>query len=233
MPSLQASADGAACKLPRPSAGSAFGEGFGPRTLCAPSIGSLNAFMFFVDFPDQVANGTGNDSPVSLTEFFAPATEWYRNSSYGRLNLNITSDTSKYYRMSELASSYGFERTLSGNMHVKYIQDAADAFLAGGGKPPTTPYDVVYIVPTRNATAITFSPTSSGKMRSRSGVNFSSFGAITVGMDAYRRVCNFRSYLFPLMCWELILVPERRVSSRSLFLYSTPLPKVEIANSSC
>ena len=182
--------DGAACKLTLTDSGGGYlHEGFGKSENCAPSRGLLNTFMFFVDFSDTAATGIANDSLTSLRDFFAPSADWYTTASYGRLNLSITSDTSRFYRMSTTAAAYNFQRNLTGELHSRYIQDAVNAYLSGGGKTPSTPWDIIYIVPTRNAQPITLSPTSRIPVRT-SRVNgaplFSRFGAITIGMDAYR-----------------------------------------------
>ncbi|KAI1396969.1 M6 metalloprotease [Hypoxylon fuscum] len=150
--------------------------GFGYELNCAPSTGTLNAFMFFVDFSDQAATET----PQSLHDFFLPAAaEWYGTSSYGALNLNVTADTSRFYRMPVTAASYGWDRGLSYETHQKYIQDALDAY---GKTIPAT--DVLYVVPTENAKAISFSPTFMGDVETRAGV-YVAKKSVTFGLDAY------------------------------------------------
>ncbi|OTA76414.1 hypothetical protein M434DRAFT_26044 [Hypoxylon sp. CO27-5] len=151
--------------------------GFGYELNCAPSTGTLNAFMIFVDFDDQQAIET----PQSLHDFFLPAAaQWYATSSYGALTLNVTADTSRFYRMPAAAASYGWARGLSYETHQKYIQDALDAY--GKTIPPT---DVLYVVPTANAAAISFSPTFMGDVTTRSGV-YVAKKSVTFGLDAYK-----------------------------------------------
>ncbi|KAI0007244.1 M6 metalloprotease [Xylariaceae sp. FL0662B] len=150
--------------------------GFGYELDCAPSTGVLSAFMIFVDFDDQGAI----EVPQTLHDFFLPAAaEWYATSSYGALALNVTADTSRFYRMPARANSYGWERGLTSETHQKYIQDALDAY--GQEIPPT---DVLYIVPTANATAISFSPTFMGDVTTRPGVHVAK-KSVTFGFDAY------------------------------------------------
>jgi M6 family metalloprotease-like protein len=149
--------------------------GFGPSYNCVNTTGTLNAFMFFVDFPDQ----TAGETTQSLYNFFLPASEWYTNSSYGKLTFNITADTSRFYRMPSTAESYNFQRSLTSRDHQRYIQDAVDAYNA-----PIVGADVLYIVATRRATKITMSPTSMGPARTRSGTTVSKT-CVTVGNDAY------------------------------------------------
>ncbi|KAI1210077.1 M6 metalloprotease [Annulohypoxylon truncatum] len=151
--------------------------GFGYELNCAPSTGTLNAFMIFVDFDDEQAIET----PQSLHDFFLPAAaEWYATSSYGALTLNVTADTSRFYRMPATAASYGWARGLSYETHEKYIQDALDAY--NQTIPPT---DVLYVVPTANAAAISFSPTFMGDVQTRAGV-YVAKKSVTFGLDAYK-----------------------------------------------
>ncbi|KAI1103721.1 M6 metalloprotease [Jackrogersella minutella] len=158
-------ADISACKLAA-NLDVYLSAGFGYEANCAPSTGTLSAFMIFVDFIDEQAIET----PQSLYDFFLPAAaEWYATSSYGALALNVTADTSRFYRMPAAATSYGWERGLSSATHQKYIQDALDAY--GETIPPT---DVLYVVPTANAAAISFSPTFMGDK------------SVTFGLDAYK-----------------------------------------------
>lgn len=181
-------ANGGFCKLTASSGGEVRGvlhEGFGPTNSCAPSKGVLNAFMLFVDFADQPARGTGSDSTTALKTFFAPAADWYRTSSFNLLKFTVNVDTSKFYRLPANTSAYDSSRAPTAESHLKYIRDAVDAYLSGGGKAPSAPYDILYIVPTRNALGISTSLTTLIPIRSRSGVPFSRFGATTIGKNAY------------------------------------------------
>ena len=137
--------------------------------------------MIFVDFPDAPAN----DEPSSLyAEFLPGARNWYSTSSFGRLDLDITADTTAgFVRMPANADSYGWERGLTAETHYKYIQDAVDAYLHSGGS--ISPVDVVWIVPTSAASAISFSPTYMGPVASRSGQEIAK-KSVTFGMDAYK-----------------------------------------------
>ncbi|KAI0179850.1 M6 metalloprotease [Hypoxylon sp. FL1284] len=172
---LSPRADVSACKLAANS-NVYLSAGFGYELNCAPSTGTLRAFMMFVDFPDQGAVET----PESLRDFFVPAAaEWYAASSYGALALDVDADVSRFYRMPAPAASYGWDRGLSSEAHEKYIQDALDAY--GGAIEPT---DVLYVVPTATATAISFSPTFMGDVETRAGV-YVARKSVTFGLDAY------------------------------------------------
>ncbi|KAK4452708.1 hypothetical protein QBC34DRAFT_455668 [Podospora aff. communis PSN243] len=182
-------ANASTCKLTASNGGyvgGALHEGFGPSTSCTPSRGVLSGFMFFVDFSDYPASNSGNDAAATLKEFFAPSVEWYTNSSFGRLNFSLTIDFAKFYRMPGKASTYNLGRgTITTESHLKYIRDAAEAYLSGGGKALATTPDVLYVVPTRNARTIEAAFTTLTPIRSRSGVVFSKLSAITTGMNTY------------------------------------------------
>ncbi|KAI1385680.1 M6 metalloprotease [Hypoxylon trugodes] len=168
-------ADASACKVAAVN-NIDLSAGFGFEQNCAPSVGTLNAFMIFVDFSDQPAIETTQ----SLHDFFLPAAaEWYTTSSYGALSLNVTADTSRFYRMPVTAASYKWDRGLTYQVHQKYIQDALDAY--GKTIPPT---DVFYVVPTANAAAISFSPTFMGDVKTRAGTHVAK-SSVTFGYDAY------------------------------------------------
>ncbi|KAI1505468.1 M6 metalloprotease [Biscogniauxia marginata] len=174
-PANRRQADVSACKLAAdPSAD--LSAGFGFAADCAPSVGTLSAFMMFVDFAD----GAATETAESLRDFFLPAAaDWYAASSYGALALNVTADTSRFYRMPAAAASYGWDRGLSAEAHLEYIQDALDAY-----GQDIAPVDVLYVVPTADAAAISFSPTYMGDVATRGGAHVAG-KAVTFGYDAY------------------------------------------------
>ena len=176
------SASAAECRLP--AVGSAYlSSGFNVKLDCAPSTGTLSGYMFFVDFSDQSAPAT--ETPQSLYDFFVPsASQWYHNASFGQLQLNITADTSQFYRMGPRAASYNWNRGLTSEQHSRYIQDALDAYAKGGGNKTIAPVDVLYVVPTRKGTQISFSPTYLGPVRTRGGT-YVAKSCVTFGTDAY------------------------------------------------
>ncbi|RWA13533.1 hypothetical protein EKO27_g1534 [Xylaria grammica] len=117
-------ADSSACKLAADQ-NVYLSAGFGYELNCAPSVGTLSAFMIFVDFPDQ---GADESTPEVLHDFFLPsAADWYDGASYGALGLSVTADTSRFYRMPSTAASYNWERGLTAEQHQHYIQDALAA----------------------------------------------------------------------------------------------------------
>jgi M6 family metalloprotease-like protein len=156
---LQPSA-GNACKLRTRSRG--LSEGFldpnagGGRTRLAPTTGVLRAAMVFVDFPDAPAN----DTTASLYDTFFPgAADWFAQSSYGRLKLDVQADRRRFHRMPQAQAAYGWTR--AGARVGLYIRDALSALAAEKEDAPKFgAVDVLYLVPTRAAELITFSPTS-------------------------------------------------------------------------
>ncbi|KAI1424866.1 M6 metalloprotease [Xylaria sp. FL1777] len=169
-------ADVSACKLAADQ-NVYLSAGFGYELNCAPSVGALSAFMIFVDFSDQ---GATESSPEELRDFFLPsAADWYYTSSYGALNLSVTADTSRFYRMPATAASYNWQRGLTAEEHEVYIQDALAAYNA-----PIPAVDVLYIVPTANAKLISYSPTYVGDVTTRDGT-YVARKAVTFGYDGY------------------------------------------------
>ncbi|KAF2153615.1 M6 metalloprotease [Myriangium duriaei CBS 260.36] len=167
-------ADVSTCKLPATDVGLSSGFGFASGSI--PSIGTVKAFMIFVDFPD--AQDTGH--PKALQDVFLPeAQDWFYTSSFGQMNLTVQSDTAGFIRMPATSSSYGWQRGLTYESHRRYIQDAVNAYQ--GGFPQV---DILYIVPSSRAKAISFSPEFSNSVTTESGVKISS-RAVTFGMDAY------------------------------------------------
>jgi M6 family metalloprotease-like protein len=149
-----------ACKLPAPAAGY-LSEGFVPKgsynSPSAPSTGIIKTKLFFVDFPDAPAN----DSTKWLYDALVPGSQaWFRTSSYDRLRLEVDADMSQFYRMPQASSKYTFNRR--GAKQEMYIKDALSV---ANQDFKTKQYDVLYIMPTRAAAEITFSPTKIGPTR--------------------------------------------------------------------
>ncbi|KAM0544329.1 hypothetical protein ACHAPJ_011865 [Fusarium lateritium] len=127
------------CKIPTGNA--AWSVGFGFTTDCVAGTGTTQGHMILVNFSD--AQASDDESPEDLQEFFVPsAVEWFKKASYGKLDLNITTDVSQYHRMPILQS-------FDNQQHYAYVEDALSAYTDDGGKlpPPTT--DILYVVPAR------------------------------------------------------------------------------------
>ncbi|KAJ0329528.1 hypothetical protein COL5a_004090 [Colletotrichum fioriniae] len=186
--SINRRADISSCKLPATNS-VFFSSGFGYEYDCAPSKGTVNAILIFIDFPDQTASEA---SPQEVYDLLIPqAQQWFNTSSYGQLSLNITADTSQFYRMPKNAADYNFVRPLSQQAHYAYVQDALEQWLAVTNTPvpkvnstegPLT--DIFYVIPTRNATGIELSAALTGGAYTKD-VNYIARKAVTMGIDTF------------------------------------------------
>ncbi|MFI1970611.1 M6 family metalloprotease domain-containing protein [Streptomyces cinnamoneus] len=143
-------------------------------------LGTLRLAMVFVDFPDAPATGPTGDVAAQLL----PGANWLRDASYGKVRLAVTPARS-WVRMPKPSTAYGFERGLSHEQHERYVRDAVRA-----ADPYTdfSRYDMVYVVPPRNAPAISFSPAylfdpaASGVVADGTRIKW----AVTFGQDMWR-----------------------------------------------
>ncbi|MCD9145881.1 M6 family metalloprotease domain-containing protein [Streptomyces albireticuli] len=150
-------------------------EGLGGRPDFTPSSGSVKAAMIFVDFPDAPAN----DTTDSLSSKLIPgAQSWYKDSSYGSLNLEVEADGGHFYRMPRKSVEYGYGRGLSYEVHRQYVQDAVNA---AGKSAALKGAKILYIVPTSSAKEISFSPTFMGEITTADGSKIPK--TVTFGQD--------------------------------------------------
>ncbi|RKK88174.1 hypothetical protein BFJ69_g31 [Fusarium oxysporum] len=169
------------CKLPRTDAHFSVGHGF--QDDCISGTGTIQGYMIFVDFSD--AQSPASESVKDLRDLLVPgAAKWYQTASYGQLELNITADTSKFYRMPKSAASYRWEEGFSAEQHLSYIQDALDAYTSNGARAPPAETDILYIATTRNNDKMTRSLGSSFSVSTRNG-KLVSRRAVTFGADPY------------------------------------------------
>ncbi|KZL87437.1 secreted protein [Colletotrichum incanum] len=181
-------ADSSACKLPAIQS-VYFSSGFGYDYDCALSTGTLNALILFVDFPDQTATEA---SPQELYDrLITPAKQWLNTSSYGQLSLNITTDTTRFYRMPKNAADDNMVRPLQQRDHYLYVQDALEQWLLATNTPVPevnstdgSLTDVLYVIPTSNATGIELSAALTSGAYTYD-VNYIAKKAVTMGIDTY------------------------------------------------
>ena len=171
---------GNACKLVTPKGKFIdLSLGFGPMTSFAPSVGTLKAAMVFVDFPDAPAT----DTTRSLYDGLLPgAANWFNTSSYGRLKMEVKADFKQFHRMGSATTAYQWTRALTNQIHGKYIKDSIAAV---GEKAKFGKVDVLYVVPTRAAKEISFSPTYMGRMKLPDGTTVGK--TVTFGQDIWKR----------------------------------------------
>ncbi|MFE0134815.1 M6 family metalloprotease domain-containing protein [Streptomyces sp. NPDC059037] len=114
-------------------------------------VGTIKVAMVFVDFPDAPAT----ESPADAAGRLTPGADWLRNASYGKARLDITRHQ-RWVRMPHKSTDYGYERGLSHEEHEAYVKDAVTA---ADPDVDFSRYDMVYVVATKNASAISFTPT--------------------------------------------------------------------------
>ncbi|MBW5485547.1 M6 family metalloprotease domain-containing protein [Streptomyces bambusae] len=143
-------APAAACALPGRTGWTDEGHDT-DRVQFQPSTGTRRVLTLFVDFPDAPATDTTDAYAAHL----APAADWLTSASYGRLRLAVD-PLHRWIRMPARSDSYGFARGLTFEAHEAYVRDAV---AAADPYADFSRYDMVYVVPTRAATAVSFSPT--------------------------------------------------------------------------
>jgi M6 family metalloprotease-like protein len=114
-------------------------------------IGTKRVLVLFVDFPDAQASG----STTPYYRQLAPAADWMRRDSYGRARLDIT-PLRRWIRMPQAATAYGFQRGITYQQQELYVRQAVEA---ADPYVNFADYDMLYIVPVKSASAISFSPT--------------------------------------------------------------------------
>ncbi|GHC53998.1 M6 family metalloprotease domain-containing protein [Streptomyces flavofungini] len=143
-------APAADCALPGRTGWTDEGHDTDPRQF-QRATGTRKTLTLFVDFPDAPAT----DSTRTYARQLGPAAGWLKRASHGRARLDVTS-LHRWIRMPADSASYGFERGLTFEAHEKYVRDAVTA---ADPHADFSRYDMVYVVPTRAAAAISFSPT--------------------------------------------------------------------------
>ena len=120
-------------------------------------VGTVRAAMVFVDFPN--AHAKDNAAPYADTgayhDFLAPAVDWFRRSSNGRFDLEIT-PVHRWFRMSRPDADYKLDRdNFTVENQLAYVREAVEL---ADPEVNFRRYDLLYVVPSRNAENIAFSP---------------------------------------------------------------------------
>ncbi|MER7985270.1 M6 family metalloprotease domain-containing protein [Streptomyces noursei] len=143
--------DGAAdCALPGTTGWTDEGHRTDTSVFQRPA-GTIKAAMVFVDFPDAPATESPADDAAQVT----PGADWVWQASYGKAWLAIT-QYRHWVRMPHASTDYHFQRGFSHETHEAYIRDAVAAADPG---VDFSQFDMIYVVPTKNASAISFTPT--------------------------------------------------------------------------
>ena len=158
------------------------------HTYVADAGRKLRAVMIFVDFPNAKASdlhGRYGSFDYYYDALAVEGLEFYTKSSFGKLSLTIDR-VDKWFRMPKNDEEYHMSRVMNAKDHRDYI---AEAVKLTENEVDYRKYDMLYIVPPKNAVNVPFSPTMCS--RTTSDV-FTSYGAqvglaVTIGQDMHNR----------------------------------------------
>ncbi|CAM5667625.1 M6 family metalloprotease domain-containing protein OS=Streptomyces alboniger OX=132473 GN=CP975_14795 PE=4 SV=1 [Streptomyces alboniger] len=112
----------------------------------ARSTGTVRALNLMVDFSDAPGQGKAMDR---LAEFFPQTEEWFRTSSYGRLEYRPESPVPHWLRMPRSFADYGIER--GAPFDPGYRELVEDIVAAADAEVDFRAYDLVNVLVTPNA----------------------------------------------------------------------------------
>ncbi|MEV0317153.1 M6 family metalloprotease domain-containing protein [Streptomyces sp. NPDC050658] len=110
------------------------------------STGTVRALNLMVDFSDAPGEGTAMER---LAEFFPQTSDWFRTSSYGRLDYRPESPVPDWLRMPKTFKAYGIER--GAPFDPGYRELVQDIVAAADPDVDFREYDLVNILITPNA----------------------------------------------------------------------------------
>ncbi|ELS54034.1 putative Secreted protein [Streptomyces viridochromogenes Tue57] len=112
----------------------------------ARSTGTVRALTLMVDFPDSPGPGRALDR---FDEFFPQTQEWFRTSSYGRLDYRTETPIPGWLRMPKSFQEYGIER--GAPFDPGYRQLVRDIVAAADPRVDFQSYDFLNVLVTPNA----------------------------------------------------------------------------------
>ncbi|MEU6993158.1 M6 family metalloprotease domain-containing protein [Streptomyces sp. NPDC046465] len=112
----------------------------------ARSTGTVRALNLMIDFSDAPGQGSAKDR---LAEFFPQTTDWFRTSSYGRLDYRPETPLPDWLRMPKSFAEYGIER--GAPFDPAYRTLVKDIVSTADPDVDFRAYDVVNILITPNA----------------------------------------------------------------------------------
>ncbi|NBE54502.1 M6 family metalloprotease domain-containing protein [Streptomyces boluensis] len=121
-------------------------EGVPTQPGYARSTGTVNALNLMIDFSDAVGQGKATDR---LGEFFPQTQDWFRTSSYGRLDYQPHAPIKDWLRMPRSFASYGIER--GAPFDPGYRQLVEDIVETADPDVDFRKYDLVNVLITPNA----------------------------------------------------------------------------------
>ncbi|AJE84738.1 MULTISPECIES: M6 family metalloprotease domain-containing protein [Streptomyces] len=128
------------------SSGVQMSEGIPTGPGYARATGTVHALNLMVDFPDARGEGSALDR---LAEFFPQTQEWFRTSSYGRLDYRPAAPVPRWLRMPKPFKQYGIERGAPFDPGYRGLVD--DIVKAADPDVDFRDYDIVNIIATPNA----------------------------------------------------------------------------------
>ncbi|MFE4828755.1 M6 family metalloprotease domain-containing protein [Streptomyces sp. NPDC056672] len=112
----------------------------------SPSTGTVRALNLMIDFPDAQGPGTALDR---LGEFFPKTSQWFRTSSYGRLDYQAEAPLTDWLRMPLSFAAYGIER--GAPYEPGYRRLVEDIVSAADSRVDFAAYDLLNVLVTPNA----------------------------------------------------------------------------------
>jgi M6 family metalloprotease-like protein len=178
-------------KLHGPSGFTADGHGTDPARF-VPAVGERRALLIPVDFPDARADTLPD--PWSTVDAYVRALvpgaqAWFADASHGRLHLQVDV-LPRWYRLRRLQTAYDYRRGMTRDAHAAYL---ADVLAQAAPDVDYAAYDVVYVVPPKNADAIPFSPAFVDHRGELAALGYTVRHAVTFGQDLWHwgfRVLN-------------------------------------------
>ncbi|MGA4841354.1 M6 family metalloprotease domain-containing protein [Streptomyces sp. G45] len=126
--------------------GTQMSEGVPTGPGYARSTGTVRALNLMVDFSDAPGEGTARDR---LAEFFPQTADWFRTSSYGRLDYRAEAPLDSWLRMPKPFKAYGIER--GAPFDPGYRELVEDIVAAADPEVDFRAYDLVNVLVTPNA----------------------------------------------------------------------------------
>ncbi|MFI5759264.1 M6 family metalloprotease domain-containing protein [Streptomyces sp. NPDC051569] len=133
------------CRIASPSAVQ-MSEGVPTSPGYSPSTGKVRALNLMIDFPDSPGPGKALGR---LAEFFPKTSEWFRTSSYGRLDYLPEAPLTEWLRMPMPFAAYGIER--GSPYEPGYRRLVEDVIAVADPDVDFSTYDLINILVTPNA----------------------------------------------------------------------------------
>ena len=121
-------------------------EGIPTPNGYSPSTGTVRALTLMIDFADAPGSGKALDR---YREFFPQTREWFRTSSYGRLDYRADTPIRDWLRMPRTFEEYGIER--GAPFDPGYRKLVQDIVAAADPKVDFRSYDLLNVLVTPNA----------------------------------------------------------------------------------